>query len=84
MSCRFRSADAGIMVTCTRVKLEDHGSAKDGAHHRVGDGHHCQLEDDGTGMTHDAGPDLDRLGLQADRRQIGHIFGQLDAAQEGG
>ncbi|MCK9991773.1 MAG: hypothetical protein Dbin4_00293 [Alphaproteobacteria bacterium] len=38
---------------------------------------------DGGGVTHDAGPYLDQLELEAGQRPIGHRLGQLDAAQEG-
>ena len=57
---------------------------EDGAHHRAGDGHLGQLKGDGTGVTDDAGADLDQLQLQAGQRPVGHSLGQLYAAQEGG
>lgn len=59
------------------------GSGKDGAYHRAGDGDLGKLESAGTGMTHDAGPDLDQFDLEAAQQPVGHRFGKLDAAQEG-
>ena len=38
--------------------------SEDGAYHRAGDGHLCQLEGDGTSVTHDTRPDLDQLEVQ--------------------
>jgi len=65
-----------------RSKAADRG--EDGAYHRAGDGHLGQLEGDGAGVTDYAGADLDQLQLQAGEGPIGHGFGQVDAAQEGG
>lgn len=48
------------------------------------DGNLGQLEGYRTRVTHDTGPALDQLQLQAIQRPVGHGLGQLDAAQEGG
>ena len=58
-----------------------HGG-KDGPDHWAGHRDLGQLEGDGAGITHDAGPDLDQLQLQACQRPVSHGFGQIDAAQE--
>lgn len=56
---------------------------EDGAYHWAGDGHFGQLEGNGEGVTDDAATNLDQFELQASQRQLGHLLGQLDAAQEG-
>ncbi len=38
-----------------------------------------QLKGDGTGVAHDAGPDLDQLELKARQRSVDHDLGQIDA-----
>jgi len=40
--------------------------------------------EDGTGVTHDAGTDLDQLQMQTGQRPASHGPGQVDAAQKGG
>ena len=57
---------------------------KEGADHRIGDGHFRQLEYDGAGVADDAGSDLDQLELKAGQRPVGHGRGQIYAAQESG
>ncbi len=43
----------------------------------------ASLEDDGAGMTLDAGTVLDQLELKVGQLPVGHGLGQIDAAQEG-
>lgn len=57
---------------------------KDGPHHRTSDRDLGQLDGDGACVTHNAGPDLDQLELEAGQRPVGHRLGQFDAAQQGG
>jgi hypothetical protein len=64
--------------------LELCGSGGEATAFLLGDGDFGQLESDGAGVTHDAGPNLDQLQLQAGQRPVGHRSWQFDAAQEPG
>jgi len=74
----------GSPSSACRWRSQSADGGEDGAYHRAGDSDLGQLEGDGAGMTHDAGPDLDQFQLQAGQRPVCHFLGQFDAAQEGG
>lgn len=73
---------ARTAVTYMPMALAVGDCGEDSPDHWACDGDLDQLESDGTSVTHNAGPNFDQL--EAGERPISHLFGQFDAAQEGG